>query len=323
MRHIATRVLTLFALVAAFASPVAAQTYPSKQIRLITPFPPGATTDALSRIIGQKMQESWGQTVLVDNRAGATGMIGTEIAAKSPPDGYTLVNVISSHVVHKHLFKKVPFDSVNDFDPIILLARVTNVLVVHPSVPATNVKEFIAFGKARPGLVYGTSGTGSSNHLSAEMFKQVTGVKMDHIPYRGGAPAVTDLIGGQIPIMMASLLSGSPHARAGKIRAIFVTSAKRQPVLPDTPTLKETGFPDFEADEWWGILAPVGTPKDIVAKLNTEIARIFALPDVKERIAALGIEYIGSTPDGFGKFMRNEAVKWEKVIKSAGIQAEN
>jgi tripartite-type tricarboxylate transporter receptor subunit TctC len=299
------------------------QNYPNRPIRLITPFPPGATTDALSRIIGQKMLENWGQNVLVDNRPGATGMIGTELAAKSAPDGYTLVNVISSHVVHKHLFKKVPFDAIKDFEPVILLARVTNVLVVHPSVPAYNVRDFIAFAKARKGqLVYGSAGTGSSNHLSAEMFKQAAGIDMEHIPYKGGAPAVNDLLGGQIPVMMASLLTGSPHARAGKIRALFVTSAKRQRVLPDVPTLQESGFPGFEADEWWAILAPAGTPKDIASKLNTEIVRIFDLPDVKERIGNLGIEYIGSTPDGLGKFMRDEAVKWEKIIKTAGIKPE-
>jgi len=299
------------------------QNYPNRPIRLITPFPPGATTDALSRIIGQKILENWGQNVLVDNRPGATGMIGTELAAKSAPDGYTLVNVISSHVVHKHLFKKVPFDAIKDFEPVILLARVTNVLVVHPSVPVYNVRDFIAFAKARKGqLVYGSAGTGSSNHLSAEMFKQAAGIDMEHIPYKGGAPAVNDLIGGQIPVMMASLLTGSPHARAGKIRALFVTSAKRQRVLPDAPTLQEAGFPGFEADEWWAILAPAGTPKDIASKLNTEIIRIFDLADVKGRIGNLGIEYIGSTPDGLGKFLRDEAVKWEKIIKNAGIKPE-
>ncbi len=317
MKLLAIAVFTLF------ASAANAQQYPNRQIRLITPFPPGATTDALSRIISQKMGEAWGQTVLVDNRAGATGMIGTDLAAKSAPDGYTLVNVISSHLVHKHLFKKVPFDALADFEAIIHLARVTNILVVHPSVPARSVKEFVDFAKARKGqLVYGTSGTGSSNHLSAEMFKQAAGIQMEHIPYKGGAPAVTDLIGGQIPVMMASFLTGSPHARSGKVRGIFVTSNARQKLMPDLPTLKESGYPAFEADEWWGILAPAGTPKDIVTRLNTEIIRIFALPDVKERIAALGIDYIGSTPEGFTKYMRDESVKWEKVIKAAGIKPE-
>ncbi len=299
------------------------QNYPSRSIRLITPFPPGATTDALSRIIGQKMLESWGQNVLVDNRPGATGMIGTELAAKSAPDGYTLVNVISSHIVHKHLFKKVPFDAIKDFEPVVLLARAANILVVHPSVPVHNVRDFIAFAKARKGqLVYGSAGTGSSNHLSAEMFKQAAGIDMEHIPYKGGAPAVNDLLGGQIPVMMASMLTASPHVRARKIRALVTTSAKRQRVLPDVPTLQESGFPGFEADEWWAILAPAGTPKDIVSKLNTEIVRIFDLPDVKERIGNLGTEYIGGTPDGLGKFMRDEAVKWEKIIKNAGIKPE-
>ncbi len=196
--------------------------YPVKPIRIITPFPPGATTDALSRIIGQKMQESWGQNVLADNRPGATGLVGTELAAKAPPDGYTFVNVISSHVVHKHPYKKVPFDALKDFEPVILLARVTNVLIVHPSLPARNVREFIALAKARKGsFVYGSAGAGSSNHLSAEMFKQAAGIEMEHVPYKGGAPAASDLIGGQIPVMMASLLTGAPHVRAGKAKALL------------------------------------------------------------------------------------------------------
>jgi tripartite-type tricarboxylate transporter receptor subunit TctC len=225
--------------------------------------------------------------------------------------------------VHKHLFKKVPFDAIKDFEPVVLLARAANILVVHPSVPVHNVRDFIAFAKARKGqLVYGSAGTGSSNHLSAEMFKQAAGIDMEHIPYKGGAPAVNDLLGGQIPVMMASMLTASPHVRAGKIRALVTTSAKRQRVLPDVPTLQESGFPGFEADEWWAILAPAGTPKEITSKLNTEIVRIFDLPDVKERIGNLGTEYIGSTPDGLGKFMRDEAVKWEKIIKNAGIKPE-
>jgi tripartite-type tricarboxylate transporter receptor subunit TctC len=296
--------------------------YPNKAIRLITPFAAGATTDVLSRIISEKMVEHWGQPVVVENRPGAAGMTGTEVAARSAPDGYTIVNVISSHVVHRQLFKSVPFDALKDFEPVILLARTPLTLVVHPSVPAHNTQEFIAYAREKKGIGYGTSGVGSAVHLTTELFKQAANVDLQHVPYKGGAPALQDLLGGHITVVMSGLFTVSKAIAAGQVRPLFVTSAKRHPNFPDIPTLQESGFPGLVADEWWAILAPAGTPKPIVNKLNAEIARIFALPDVQDRIRKLGIEYIGSTPEGLRDFMRNESAKWEKVIRSAGIQPE-
>jgi len=300
-----------------------AQNFPSKPMRFISTFPPGATTDILCRIICQKMAENWGQPCVVENRAGATGMIAAEFTAKSPADGYTFVNVISTHAVFPYLFKKVPFHHLNDFTPIMLLAQVTNILIVHPSVPVKNVKEFIAFANGRKGdMVYATSGSGSSNHLTAELFKRAAGIQMQHIPYKGGAPAVVDLVGGQVPAMMASFLTGLPHVKSGKARAVAVTSAQRQPLLPDVPTMSESGFPGFEGNEWWAALGPAGIPKDITAKLNGEMQRILTLPDVKERLTGLGISYLGGSPGDLDRFLRNESEKWAKLIKEANITTE-
>jgi tripartite-type tricarboxylate transporter receptor subunit TctC len=299
-----------------------AQDYPNRTIRMVTPFAPGATTDLLSRIMCQKMTQQWGQPCVVENRSGATGMIGAYYTAKQPPDGYTLVNVISTHVIHPVFNKSTPFDPVKDFTPVILLAKVTNLLIVHPSVPVRTPKEFIAFAKARKGdLVLGTSGTGSSNHVSAELLKHATGIQMSHIPYKGGAPAVADLIGGQIPVMMASFLTGSPHVLNGRARGIAVSSKERQKVLPDVPTLLESGI-NVEADEWWALLGPAGMNRDVVAKINAEVRRIFALPDVRERIATVGVTYLGSTPEELGAFLRKEMEQNSKVLRDAGIKAE-
>jgi len=300
-----------------------AQNFPSRQMRFISTFPPGATTDVLCRIVCQKMSENWGQPCIVENRAGATGMLAADYTAKQPPDGYTFVNVISTHAVFPSLFKKVPFHPVNDFTPIMLMAQVTNILITHPSVPVKNVQEFIAFAKAQKGnLVYATSGAGSSNHLTAELFKRAAGIQMTHIPYKGGAPAAMDLIGGQVPVMMASFLTGLPHVRSGKATGLVVTSAKRQALQPNIPTVAESGFPGFEGNEWWAALGPAGIPKDITAKLNAEMQRIYALPDVKERLTSLGITYIGGSPGDLDRFLRVEMDKWAKLIKEVGITAE-
>ncbi len=311
---------------AAGAAHAQADAYPNKPIRLITPFAAGATTDVLSRIISEKMSAAWGQSVVVDNKPGAGGLMGTEMTARSAPDGYTLVNVISSHVVHKNLVKNVGFDYMKDFEPVILLARTPLVLVVENSMPVKTVPEFIAYAneKAKSGkpLGYGTSGIGSAVHLTTELFKQTAHVQLEHVPYKGGAPALQDLLGGHVPVVMSGIYTVSQALQAGKIKPIFVTSAKRQPRYPDVPTLQESGYPGFVEDEWWAILAPAGTPKPIVQKLNTEIARIFALPDVKERIAKLDIEYIGSTPDELGAFMRAKSARWDKVLQAAGIKPE-
>lgn len=308
-------------------SPVAtaqsAVNYPTKPIRLITPFAAGATTDVLSRIISEKMAADWGQPVLVDNKPGVAGMIGTDLVAKAPPDGYTIVNVISSHVVHKDLVKDVPFDALKDFEPVILLARTPLALVVSPKLAVSTTQEFIAHARKNPGkLGYGTSGVGSAVHLTMEQFKQEAGIDVQHVPYKGGAPALQDLLGGHVPVVMSGLLTVTPALQAGQIKALFVTSAKRSPLFPGIPTAQEAGFPGFVADEWWGILAPKGTPGAVVAKLNEEIAKIFNQPDVKAKSEKLGIEFIGSTPAEFGEFMRKESDRGSAVLKKAGVKPE-
>lgn len=315
--------IAAFVALAPVAGAQSAADYPNKSIRLITPFAAGATTDVLSRIISEKMAADWGQPVVVDNKPGVAGMIGTELAAKAPPDGYTLVNVISSHVVHKDLIKEVPFDALKDFEPVILLARTPLVLVVTNSLPVYSVPEFIAYAKKNPGkLGYGTSGIGSAVHLTMEQFKQEAGIDVEHVPYKGGAPALQDLLGGHVPVVMSGLYTATAAIKAGQIRALFVTSAKRSPLFPDVPTAQESGFPGFVADEWWGILAPKGTPAAIVNRINAEITAIFSQPDVRARIDKLGIEFIGSTPAQFGEFMQKESVKWSGVLKKAGVKPE-
>lgn len=303
-----------------------AEGYPSKSIRIITPFVAGATTDVLSRIISEKMSANWGQPVVVDNKPGAAGLVGTEAAARAPADGYTVVNVISSHMVHKHLVKKVPFDAVKDFEPVILLARTPLVLVVENSMPVKTVPEFIEYARQRANtgkpLSYGTSGLGSAVHLTTELFGQTAKVKMDHVPYKGGAQALQDLLGGHVPVVMSGLYTVSNVLQAGKIKPIFVTTATRVPNFPNIPTLQESGFPGLVEDEWWAILAPAGTPKAIVNKLNVEITRIFNLPDVKERIAKQDIEFIGGTPEDLLTFMKAKAARWDNVLNAAGIKAK-
>src|SRR5688572_5148810 len=318
-----SRYVVAAALMLAAGAAAQPQSYPARSIRLVTPFPPGATTDALSRLVCAKLNESWGQPCLVDNRPGVAGLIGTEFAAKSPPDGYTLVNVISSHVIQHLLHRKIGFHPLNDFVPVIGLAQTPHLLVIHPSLPPKNLKQFIAFARARSsGLVYASAGTGASSHITAELFKAVTGAPMEHVPYKGGAPAMMDLIGGQIPVNMAAFLTALPHVKSGKARAIVVTSGQRHKQLPDVPTMIESGYPGFESNEWWVLLAPAGTPKDIVIKLNTEIQRIMALPDVKERFVALGLEYIGGSPEKLAAFLRSETEKSAKAVQAAGLKPE-
>lgn len=300
-----------------------AANYPSKPIRLVTPFAPGATTDVLSRLISDKMAANWGQPVLVDNRPGATGLIGTEIVARSPADGYTVVNVISTHVILRDIVKDARIDPVKDFEPVILLARTPLALLVTNSMPVKTAEEFVAYAKANPGrLGYGTSGIGSAVHLTMEQFKQRTGVDVQHVPYKGGAPALQDLLGGHVPVVMSGLFTATQAIRAGQVKALFVTSAKRSPLFPDLPTAEEAGYPGLVVDEWWAILAPRGTPKSIINKLNAEITRIFTQPDVKERIDKIGIEFVGGSPADLAAFMQKESVKNEQVLKKAGVKPE-
>lgn len=298
-----------------------AQGYPVKPLRVIVPFAPGGPNDILARLIGQKLTESWGQPVIVDNRPGGGTVIGTEVLAKSPPDGYTLLMVSTSHTSNPSL-RKLPYDPIRDLEPVVLVASGPNVVLAHPSLPARSVKELIAVARARPGQVtYGSGGLGTSTHLSGAMLAQMAGVKMIHVPYKGAGPATIDLLSGQISWMVGTILPSMPHIRSGRLRALAVTGAKRSPVLPDVPPVADT-LPGFESVSWYGIAAPGGTPKDVVAKLNGEIGRLLNAPDLRERIAREGAEIVAGSPEEFGRFYRAEIAKWAKVIRAADIRLE-
>ena len=306
------------------ASLACAQTYPTKPIRLVVPFPPGGATDILARDVAQKLTEAWGQSVIVDNRPGAGGNIGSELVAKSAPDGYTLeMGTVGTHAINASLYAKMPYDHVKDFTPVILVAGVPNVLVVNPSVPANSVADLIAYAKANPGkLNFASSGNGTSIHLSGELFKVMAGVQITHIPYKGSAPALQDLLAGQVQMMFDNLPPSLPQIKAGKLRALAVTSATRAPALPEVPTLAESGLPGFEASSWFGILVPAGTPAPIVAKLNAEIAKWLATPEAKEKLAKQGANAAGGTPDDFAKHIAAETAKWAKVVKDSGAKID-
>ena len=318
---------TVMLVVAAmFAAPfVHAQApYPGKPVRIVVPFPAGGTTDILARAVAQKLTETGGQPVLVDNRPGAGGNIGAELVAKSAPDGYTLLmGTVGTHAINPGLYAKMPYDHQRDFAPVILVAGVPNVLVVNPAVPVNSVQELIAYAKANPGkLNFASSGSGTSIHLSGELFKTMSGVQMTHIPYKGSSPALTDLLGGQVQLMFDNLPSALPHIRAGKLRALAVTSAQRAPALPDVPTVAEAGLPGFEASSWFGLLAPAGTPKDIIAKLNAEVAKWLATPEARDKLTVQGANAVGNSPEEFTQFIAAETIKWQKVIKDSGAKVE-
>ena len=306
-------------------APAGAQgAYPTKPVRLVVPFPPGGTTDILARAVAQKLSETWGQQVIVDNRPGAGGNIGSELVAKSAPDGYTLLmGTVGTHAINPSLYAKMPYDHVKDFTPVILVAGVPNVLVVNPSLPVNSVSELIAYGKANPNkLNFASSGNGTSIHLSGELFRTMTGVAMTHVPYKGSSPALTDLIAGQVQLMFDNLPSSLQFIKAGKLRALAVTSAERSSALPEVPTLAESGLPGFEASSWFGVLAPAGTPNDIIVKLNTAIAGWLATADAKEKLAAQGAIAAGGAPDAFVRHIAAESNKWAKVVKASGAHVD-
>lgn len=298
--------------------------YPNKPIRIVVPFAAGGTTDFLARAIAQDLGTSMGTTVVVDNRPGAGGNIGSDLVAKSVPDGYTLLlGTVGTHAINASLYKKMPYDTVKDFAPISLVASVPNILAVHPSVPAKSVKELIALAKAKPGvLAFASSGNGSSIHLSGELFKSMTDVDMVHVPYKGSGPALTDLVGGQVQLMFDNMPSSFPHVKAGRLRALAVTSPKRSPAAPDVPTIAEAGVPGYESVAWFGILAPAGTPPEIVKKLNTEIAKTLKSPEVMTRLASQGAEPVSNTPEQFAAYIKSEMTKWAKVVKTSGAQVD-
>jgi tripartite-type tricarboxylate transporter receptor subunit TctC len=300
-----------------------AQTYPTKPVRFVVPYPPGGATDILARMIGGKLSNSLGQQFLVDNRPGAGQKIGTGMVAKSAPDGHTILLVSVTHSINPALDANLPYDSLKDFAPITLAASSPNVVVVHPSVPVKSVKELIALAKSRPGeLNMATSGNGSGGHLAGALFQSMAGVKMTTVPYKGGGPAYVDLIGGQVQVMFTSPNPTLSYAKAGKLRALAMTGAKRSPAAPELPTIAEAaGLPAYEASLWYGIVAPGGTPDTIVRLLHREITKALGSTDVREPLAARGVEVIGSTPEEFVKHIRSETEKWAKVIKEANIRA--
>jgi tripartite-type tricarboxylate transporter receptor subunit TctC len=315
----------LAALCAALPAAHAAQpdAYPVKPIRLIIPFAPGGGTDLTGRAIAQKLTESLGQTVVADNRAGANGTIGADIAAKAPPDGYTISMISSSHSVNPSLMKHVPYDLVNDLAPITQATSQPYALVLNPAVPAKSVKELIALAKAKPGTInYGSSGTGGLSHLSGALFASLAGIDINHVPYKGGAPALTDVISGQIQMLYSTILQAHAHLASGRLRPLAVTTAKRSRAMPELPTMAEAGVKGYEVAGWYGVVAPAKTPRAIIVKLNGEIVRALKLPDVGERMAADGSEPVGSTPEQFGAHIRSEVAKWRELIRKTGIRAD-
>lgn len=306
-----------------FAAAAQADNYPSRSIRIVVPFPPGGATDAAARLVATRMSEKWGQPVVIDNRAGAGGNVGSDIVAKSAPDGYTLVmGVTGSHAINISLYSKMPYDPVADFVAISQVAVVPNVVVVHPSVPARTLAELVALAKREPGkLNYASLGNGTAAHLGMELLKSAAGIDITHVPYKGSAPAVTDLLAGQVQVMVDGLPSALQHVKAGKLRAIALTSLHRAPALPDLPTIAET-YPGFYADAWSGLFAPKGTPAAIVNQLSTEVQRILRLPDVREKLAALGAEPVGSTQTEFAAHVKREIDKWAQVVKTSGAKVD-
>jgi len=312
------------ALAGAAAGAAFAQTgYPSKPVRMVVPSSAGGGTDIVARIIAPELSKRLGQQVVIDNRPGAGTMIGIEVAAKSPPDGYTLLMGLSTLAINSALYKKVPYDPQRDFAPITQAVSSASIIVVHPSVPVKTVKELIAFARARQGqLNYASAGTGTYPHMTMELFLSMAKLKMVHIPYKGTGPAMIDMVAGQVATMAATILTGMPQIRAGRLRPLGITSAARSPIVPDIPTVAEAGLPGFESVQWYGMLAPAKTPRDIVTRLHAEATAVLKQPEIRERLAGDGADLVGSTPEEFTRYIQSELVKWAKVARDAGIQQE-
>jgi len=317
------RVLLMAAAWYGWAALTFAADYPVRSIRYIVPQGAGGSSDTLARLVTQKLAESLGHQVVTDNRPGATGNIGTEIAARANPDGYTLLQVATSHATNPALSVKMPFDPIRDFAPITLLSQSPNLWIVHPSLPAKNMRELIALAKTRPGEInYSSSGTGSSQHLAGELLKSLAHIDIVHIPYKGSPPALIDLLGGRVVLMCSTIAPAMPLVKSAKLRALAVTSLKRSGAAPEIPTVAESGLPGYEATAWQGVLAPAGTPRDIISKLNTELVRVINLADVRKQLADQGYEPAGTTPEQFAEYIKTEIAKWTRVIKAAGLKAE-
>jgi tripartite-type tricarboxylate transporter receptor subunit TctC len=307
----------------AFNTGALADTWPSKPITIVVPFPAGGTTDLITRPVAQMLSDALKQPVIVDNRGGAGGTLGAGNVARAAPDGYTLLVGAVHHTIATTLYKKLPYDFEKDLVPITVMAWVPNILIVHPSVPAKNVQELIALAKAKPGSVtYGSAGSGTSHHMAAELFKSMAKVDLQHIPYKGGGPMMNDLIGGQVNLAFETAASATPQIKAGKVKPLAITTAKRSPALPEVPTIAESGLPGYEVLTWYGLLAPAGTPKEIMSRLHAEVSKILQTPDIKERLAGISSEPGGNTPEEFAKVIRQETVKWAKVVKDSGATVD-
>ncbi|HNW63587.1 MAG TPA: tripartite tricarboxylate transporter substrate binding protein [Piscinibacter sp.] len=312
---------SLIAVAACLPFTAVAQEWPAKPIRIVVPFAAGGTSDILARALGERLQAALKQTVIIDNKAGAGGVIGADSVAKSAPDGTTfLLGTIASHAINPVLNPKMPYDAAKDFAPVILLGSISNVLLVGSDQPYKNVKELIAAVKAKPGMPFASAGQGSSQHMSGEAFRLLAGVELTHVPYKGSAPAIQDVIGGQIPMSFETATVALPHIQSGKVRALAVTSAKRSKVLPDTPTLQEAGVAGFDVSSWQALYAPAGTPAAIVKRLNAEIEKIIAEPEMKARMDGLGLDHSPNTPEQFTAFGQSELVKWAKIVKDGNVK---
>ena len=316
--------LHLIAVLAAVSgSNAGAQNFPAKPVRFVVPFATGGASDIVARAFGIKLGEAWGQTVVIDNRAGGSGMIGTELVARAPADGYVLLVVEPTFAITPGLFSKVPLDVQKNFAPVVQLGQAPQVLVVHPSVPAKTVKELIALAKAKPGqLNFASPGTGTTGHLGLELFKMMAHVDMVHIPYKGAGPAVADLLGGQISVAVVSVSSAQTNIKAGRLRALGVTSAQRFSGAPEIPTIAEAALPGFDTLQWWGLVAPRGTPADVVNKVAADVNRLVGSPEMRERMLALGAEPVASSPERFTVFIREEIDKWGKLVRASGARAD-
>ena len=316
------RLLLAIALLAPFWA--AAQPYPSKPIHFVVPYPPGGPLDTVARLVGQKVSESVKEPLIVENKPGAGGNIGADLVAKAAPDGYTLLmGAVATHAINPTLYASIPYDARKDFIPVTQIASTPNVLVVNPSLPVHDVHEFIAYAKAHPGeLNFGSGSTGSAGHLAGELFKSMAGVDMTHVPYKGAAPAMTDLIGGRLQLMFDNLASSLVQIKAGKVRALAVTTAKRTELAPDLPSIAESGLPGFDINTWFGLFVPAGTPPAVVRRLHDEFAKALAAPDVREKMLALGAEPVGSTPEQFAAYIGSEAAKYAKLVKASGAKVD-
>jgi tripartite-type tricarboxylate transporter receptor subunit TctC len=314
----------LLSFVACFIALAAnAQSYPARPIHLIVPFPPGGVTDIVGRIIAQRLSEGLGQTVVVENRGGGNGSIGAQLASKAAPDGYTLFMGTATHAINATFMPNAGFDLERDFAPVSLVASVPLLLAVNPAMPITDVKSLVAYGKANPGkLDFASGSTGSASHLAGEMLRSAAGIEMTHVPYKGGGPAVQDLIAGHVGLMFENMPSILPHVQAGRLRGIATTGPKRSPAIPELPTMIESGFPGFEAGSWYGIFAPAGTPPEIITRLHAEVVKALKNPEMQKQLSAQGAEPIGNSPQEFASFIHSEIAKWAKVVKASGAKSE-